>query len=130
MAETLKTLGNVLRGADTLDWKHALYLPYTDEWIKDGCIHWNASTPCAVLDPEESETDEPDDAPATRNKYMRCEKLFTGYDLMSGRFLCVRGTPGIATCTQQSRSVLSFLFETIVAHFHDETPPELLPNTS
>lgn len=30
----------------------------------------------------------------TRNKYMRCEKLFTGYDLASGRFLCVRGTPG------------------------------------
>jgi hypothetical protein len=30
----------------------------------------------------------------TRNKYMRCEKLFTGYDLCSGRFLTVRGTPG------------------------------------
>jgi hypothetical protein len=30
----------------------------------------------------------------TRNKYMRCEKLFTGYDLVSGRFLSVRGTPG------------------------------------
>jgi hypothetical protein len=30
----------------------------------------------------------------TRNKYMRCEKLFTGYDLLSGRFLTVRGTPG------------------------------------
>jgi hypothetical protein len=30
----------------------------------------------------------------TRNKYMRCEKLFTGYDLVSGRFLTVRGTPG------------------------------------
>ena len=30
----------------------------------------------------------------TRNKYMRCEKLFTGYDLNSGRFLTVRGTPG------------------------------------
>jgi hypothetical protein len=30
----------------------------------------------------------------TRNKYMRCEKLFTGYDLISHRFLCVRGTPG------------------------------------
>jgi hypothetical protein len=30
----------------------------------------------------------------TRNKYMRCEKLFTGYDLASGRFLSVRGTPG------------------------------------
>ena len=30
----------------------------------------------------------------TRNKYMRCEKLFTGYDLSCGRFLSVRGTPG------------------------------------
>ena len=30
----------------------------------------------------------------TRNKYMRCEKLFTGYDLVSRRFLTVRGTPG------------------------------------
>ena len=30
----------------------------------------------------------------TRNKYMRCEKLFCGYDLVSGRFLNVRGTPG------------------------------------
>jgi hypothetical protein len=30
----------------------------------------------------------------TRNKYMRCEKLFTGYDVGSGRFLCLRATPG------------------------------------
>jgi hypothetical protein len=30
----------------------------------------------------------------TRNKYMRCEKLFTGYDLSSRRFLSVRATPG------------------------------------
>jgi hypothetical protein len=30
----------------------------------------------------------------TRNKYMRCEKLFTGFDLSSGRFLTVRATPG------------------------------------
>ena len=30
----------------------------------------------------------------TRNKYMRCEKLFTGFDLCSGRFLTVRATPG------------------------------------
>jgi hypothetical protein len=30
----------------------------------------------------------------TRNKYMRCEKLFTGFDLVSGRFLTMRGTPG------------------------------------
>jgi hypothetical protein len=30
----------------------------------------------------------------TRNKYMRCEKLFCSYDLVRGRFLSVRGTPG------------------------------------
>jgi hypothetical protein len=30
----------------------------------------------------------------TRNKYMRCEKLYTAYDLIRDRFLCVRGTPG------------------------------------
>ncbi len=30
----------------------------------------------------------------TRNKFMRCEKLFTGFDLASQRFLTVRGTPG------------------------------------
>jgi hypothetical protein len=30
----------------------------------------------------------------TRNKYMRGEKLFYGYDLASGRYLTVRATPG------------------------------------
>lgn len=30
----------------------------------------------------------------TRNKYMRCEKLFFGYDLLNGRYLTVRATPG------------------------------------
>jgi hypothetical protein len=30
----------------------------------------------------------------TRNKYMRCEKLFYGYDLLTGRYLSVRATPG------------------------------------
>jgi hypothetical protein len=30
----------------------------------------------------------------TRNKHMRCEKLFYGYDLASGRYLTVRATPG------------------------------------
>jgi hypothetical protein len=34
---------------------------------------------------------------------MRCEKLFTGYDLASGRFLCVRGTPG--NCNLQELAV-------------------------
>jgi hypothetical protein len=39
----------------------------------------------------------------TRNKYMRCEKLFTGYDLASGRFLSVRATPG--NCNLQELAV-------------------------
>jgi hypothetical protein len=30
----------------------------------------------------------------TRNKYMRCEKLFYGYDVERDRFLCIQGTPG------------------------------------
>lgn len=30
----------------------------------------------------------------TRNKFMRCEKLFTGYDLASARFVTARATPG------------------------------------
>jgi hypothetical protein len=30
----------------------------------------------------------------TRNKHMRCEKLFCAYDLLSGRYLAVRATPG------------------------------------
>jgi hypothetical protein len=30
----------------------------------------------------------------TRNKYMRCEKLFYGYDLLNKRYLSVRATPG------------------------------------
>lgn len=30
----------------------------------------------------------------TRNKYMRCEKLYYGYDVVSDRFLNVRGTQG------------------------------------
>jgi len=30
----------------------------------------------------------------TRNKHMRCEKLFFGYDVVARRFLCVRATPG------------------------------------
>ena len=29
-----------------------------------------------------------------RNKYMRCEKLYYGYDVVNDRFLTVRGTPG------------------------------------
>src|SRR2546423_11846736 len=30
----------------------------------------------------------------TRNKYMRCEKLFYSYDVRRGRYLAVRATPG------------------------------------
>jgi hypothetical protein len=30
----------------------------------------------------------------TRNKYMRCEKLFYGYAVDRDRFLCIEGTPG------------------------------------
>ena len=30
----------------------------------------------------------------TRNKYMRCEKLYYGYDVLHDRYLNVRGTPG------------------------------------
>ena len=39
----------------------------------------------------------------TRNKYLRCEKLFTGYDLGSHRFLCAHGTPG--NCSLQDLAV-------------------------
>jgi len=45
----------------------------------------------------------------TRNKHMRCEKLFYSYDLSSGRYLAVRATPGhwglqdlAVTLTQQT----------------------------
>ena len=30
----------------------------------------------------------------TRNKYMRCEKLFYGYEVQRGRYVAVRATPG------------------------------------
>jgi hypothetical protein len=30
----------------------------------------------------------------TRNKYMRCEKLFSTYDVLNNRYLAVRATPG------------------------------------
>jgi hypothetical protein len=30
----------------------------------------------------------------TRNKYMRCEKLFYGFEAELDRFLCIQGTPG------------------------------------
>lgn len=36
----------------------------------------------------------------------------------------------IATCTQQGRSVFSFLYDSITAHFQNKPAPELMPNTS
>lgn len=30
----------------------------------------------------------------TRNKYMRCEKLYLGYEVRQGRFTTIKGTPG------------------------------------
>jgi transposase len=36
----------------------------------------------------------------------------------------------IATCTQQGRSVFSFLYDSISAHFQSEPAPDLMPNTS
>jgi transposase len=36
----------------------------------------------------------------------------------------------IATCTQQGRSVFEFLCESVVAHFHGNEPPALVPDTS
>ena len=36
----------------------------------------------------------------------------------------------IATCTQQGRSVFEFLHESVVAHFHGNQPPALVPDTS
>jgi transposase len=34
----------------------------------------------------------------------------------------------LATCTQQGRNVFGFLHQTILAHFHGQPPPSLLPN--
>jgi transposase len=48
----------------------------------------------------------------------------------TGRHWSERIWTVIATCTQQGRSVFSFLYDSIVAYFQDKTPPELLPNTS
>jgi hypothetical protein len=39
----------------------------------------------------------------TRNKYMRCEKLFTSFDVGNGRFLSLRATPG--NCNLQDLAV-------------------------
>ena len=54
MTHTLGSLGEVLREAETLDRRHALYLPFDDVW--------DVGTLCAVLDPESGQG--PDDVPA------------------------------------------------------------------
>lgn len=47
----------------------------------------------------------------TRNKYMRCEKLYYGYDVIHDRYLSVRGTPGCVelrdVALRMTREVLS-----------------------
>ena len=45
-----------------------------------------------------------------------------------GRKWCERIWTTIATCTQQGRSALEFLRDTITAHFHDRLTPSLLPS--
>jgi hypothetical protein len=47
----ITTLGDVLRDAEELDWRHALYLSLSE--VR------NEATPCAVIPPDES--DNPDD---------------------------------------------------------------------
>jgi len=42
----------------------------------------------------------------TRNKYMRCEKLFYGYDVQRDRFLCLEGTPGHVELRDLARPLL------------------------
>jgi transposase len=36
----------------------------------------------------------------------------------------------IATCTQQARSVFTFIYDSVTAYFHGEPAPQLMPNTS
>jgi hypothetical protein len=59
MDHAMKTLGAILREADALNWRHALYMPFGETW--------NEATACAVLDPEESE--QLDDAPPLAKEY-------------------------------------------------------------
>jgi hypothetical protein len=42
----------------------------------------------------------------TRNKYMRCEKLFYGYEAERDRFLCIEGTPGHVELRDLARPLL------------------------
>lgn len=47
-----------------------------------------------------------------------------------GRRWCERMWTVAATCVQQGRSVFHFLRDALVAHFHDQPCPSLLPSTS
>ncbi len=40
----------------------------------------------------------------TRNKYMRCEKLFYAYDVLTDRYLAVRATPGDWRLSEMARA--------------------------
>jgi hypothetical protein len=46
----------------------------------------------------------------TRNKYMRCEKLYYGYDVLHDRYLNVRGTPGKVELRDVSLPMLREVF--------------------
>lgn len=47
----------------------------------------------------------------TRNKYMRCEKLFYGYDVERDRYLLVRGTPGHVELRHVSHALIRATLE-------------------
>ncbi len=52
----------------------------------------------------------------TRNKYMRCEKLYYGYDLHQRRFVTVKGTPG----NVELRDVSGLLTRRVLRHGQPE----------
>ena len=54
-----------------------------------------------------------------RNKYMRCEKLYYGYDVLHDRYLSVRGTPGNVELRDVSlRMIEEALTRGQPQHFH------------
>lgn len=55
----------------------------------------------------------------TRNKYMRCEKLYYGYDVVHDRYLSVRGTPGrVELRDVAERMIQEVLSRGTPAHLH------------
>ncbi|MFH1269129.1 MAG: hypothetical protein ABIK89_25660 [Planctomycetota bacterium] len=48
----------------------------------------------------------------TRNKYMRCEKVFLGYEVNLGRFVTIKGTPGKV----ELRDVAGLLTRRVLRH--------------